>query len=365
MKSKIHENQKNNKISLSKKKILLVAVLQFLMVLGGCSGDESQPAEELFKDGIKADFITVNSGNDFAIGTDNATYTLGDRQDEKGLNHQSLIKIDSEGKETVLKKFDGTYPFAKLTITSTGDVLLISKGNQSPDQDKILRFENNFSELNAFYTMKPISSPFASKINLFTICNNNDNTYFVFDYDNKNIKRVLPELNTDVFVAGTGKNEVKDGKGLEAGIATVLKIISLNKVLYFIDELRIKDTTNNVWTYPLVSSNIRKLEYINNEWVITTLISTTNENEIYKDIAFDSNNDLYVSVWGKGIYKLNLLNNTLSLFIDRSEVKIWTTTKRDFIDFRYINGFKFKNNDLYVLNNGLIKISDYQSKLFK
>lgn len=45
-----------------------------------------------------------------------------------------------------------------------------------------------------------------------------------------------------------------------------------------------------------VSSNISKLEYVNNEWKVSTLISTTNVVAYYRDIAFDSKNDLYVLV---------------------------------------------------------------------
>ncbi|GIQ60835.1 hypothetical protein Flavo103_39710 [Flavobacterium collinsii] len=47
-----------------------------------------------------------------------------------------------------------------------------------------------------------------------------------------------------------------------------------------------------------VSSNISKLEYVNNEWKVSTLISTTNVVAYYRDIAFDSKNDLYVLVSG-------------------------------------------------------------------
>ncbi|WP_263361361.1 hypothetical protein [Flavobacterium collinsii] len=47
-----------------------------------------------------------------------------------------------------------------------------------------------------------------------------------------------------------------------------------------------------------VSSNISKLEYVNNEWKVSTLISTTNVVAYYRDIAFGSKNDLYVLVSG-------------------------------------------------------------------
>ncbi|WP_173964910.1 hypothetical protein [Flavobacterium collinsii] len=47
-----------------------------------------------------------------------------------------------------------------------------------------------------------------------------------------------------------------------------------------------------------VSSNISKLEYVNNEWKVSTLISTTNVVAYYHDIVFDCKNDLYVLVSG-------------------------------------------------------------------
>ncbi|WP_374175265.1 hypothetical protein [Flavobacterium tructae] len=339
-----------------KKRILLAAVLQFFLILNSCSGPESQPGGTPEEKGeIKADYITSFFINDFVIGTDNTLYAIGQTQDEKGY-YISLKKTDPDGKETILKNLDlGTYTFAKLALASNGNVLLVAKGNDSPDQDKILRFENNYTELNPFYTMKPISSPFASKINLFSICNNNDNTYFVFDYNARNVKRVLPELGGDVFVAGSGKNEIIDGAGLNASFGTVSKIISLNSVLYLIDDVYDSSTG----TYK--NSAIRKLENVNNEWKVTTLISATNGDH-FSDITFDTKNELYVVSAGKGIYKLNLQNNTLSLFKD-GELKVKTANKGVSTSFKYVEMVKFKGNDIYLLiSNDLIKISDFQTK---
>lgn len=340
-----------------KRRILAIALLQFFLVLNSCSGPDSKPAilpEE--KGEIKADYITSFSINDFVIGSDNKLYSIGQNQDEKGAIYISLKKTDLDGKEATLKNLDlGTYNLAKLALADNGDILMVSKGNDSPDQDKIMRFENNFSELNAFYAMKPISSPFASKINLFTICNNNDNTYFVFDINARNIKRVLPELKGDVFVAGSGKNEIKDGAGLDASFATITKIISLNSVLYLIDDLYDSSTG----TYK--NSAIRKLEYVNNEWNVKTLVSVTNGDH-FSDITFDTKNDLYVVNVGKGIFKLNLQDNSLSLFKD-GDLKVRGSGKGVFSSFKYVQMLKFKGNDIYLLESGnVIKISDFQTK---
>lgn len=348
-----------------KKRILLVVVCQLFLVLNSCSSDDTKPAEEWTPEGIKADFITLVNVEDFVINNDGTVSFIGQTPNDKDYLIK-LQKVDKDGNVTLLKGIDNYNFFSnKLAVTPAGDILLIAYTHQT-DTDKIFRFENNFTELNPFYTMKPISSPYASIIKLTAICNNNDNSYFVYDYGNKQIKRFLSELKTDVFVAGSGKEGIVDGSGLDVSFGGVAKIISLNNVLYMIDNLYDSSTA----TYK--KSAIRKLEYENNQWKVTTLISESN-GQHYTDLAFDSKNDLYVSVWDKGIYKLNLIDNTLSLFIDQEEMKVWRQSVKDnvksvvqdYIDFKHIDGFKIKNNDLYILNSYLIKISDFQSKLNK
>ncbi|KQB40394.1 hypothetical protein [Flavobacterium aquidurense] len=331
-----------------KKRILLVAVLQLFMVLGSCSSDSGDDSTSNSKKEIIVDYVAnVSYTVDFVINDDNTAYQFGNSDAE-------LKKIDSEGKITSLNKFaDLLSTGSKLSVSKSGEILLISPFNNG-DYDKIYRFEKNFSELNPFYTMKAISSPFAAKIRLYSICNNNDNTYFVFDYGNKQIKRYLPELGSDVFVAGSEKNEIKDGTGLNAGFSTVSRIISQNNVLYLIDNL---DQGNGA---AISNSSIRKLEYVNNEWKVTTLTSTATET--YIDIAFDSKNELYVLVKNKGISKLNLQNNTLSTF---KEGQLEFKKENTFYGFpsASVKAMKIKGNTMYLASdNELVKISDFQTK---
>jgi len=346
-----------------KKKILLAAVLQLFMVLGSCSsdsnsGDTVEDKEKLQEGEIKADFISPYSVSDFVINTDNTVSFIGQSPNDKDYPIK-FQKIDKDGNLTLLKGIS-SYNFlsTRLAVTPTGDFLLISY-NHDTDTDKIFHFENNYTELNPFYTMKPISSPFASKIRLTAITENNDNTYFVFDYGNRQIKRFVAELSTDVFVAGSGKNAIVDGAGIDAGFGSVSKIISQNNVLYLIDNM----SEGAASTF--VSSNIRKLEYVNNQWKVSTLLSTTVNEDRFRDIVFDSKNDLLV-LKGKGIYKLNFSDNTLSLFKD-GEIKVASFGKnssyRLTVDFNYLESFKIKNDDLYLAtSSNLIKISDFQSK---
>jgi hypothetical protein len=343
-----------------KKKILLLAVLQIFMVLSSCSsdsGDNNSPiAEELREGEIKADFISGYFVDDFVIDNDGGAFIVGQTPNDKDYLIK-FQKIDKNGNLTLLKGItDVSLLQSRLAVSPTGDFLLTAYNNQS-DGNKIFRFENNYTELNLFYTMQPISSPLANKFNITAITGNNDNTYFVFDHGNKQMKRFVPELNTDVFVAGSGKNSIIDGTGLDAGFGSVSKIISHNNILYFIDNLNIDNT--------FVSSNIRKLEYVNNQWKITTLLSTTIISEYFRDIVFDSKNDFLV-LKGKGIYKLNPSDNTFSLFKE-GELKIVAfgknATHRQTVDFNYLQSFKIKNNDLYlVTSSDIIKISDFQAK---
>lgn len=343
-----------------KKTILLAAVLQLFIVLSSCSSDSgsndnSGNTNQLQKGEVKADFI-LNNVDDFVINNDETAFFVGQTPNDKDYLVK-FQKIDKNGNLTLLKGITNPNLLSsRLAVTPTGDFLIIAY-NDPLEGDKIFRFENNYTEINLFYTMKPVSSPFANKIKLTAITENNDKTYFVFDYGNRQIKRFIPELNSDVFVAGSGKNVIVDGAGLDAGLASVSKIISHNNVLYFIDNLYTENT--------LTSSNLRKLENVNNQWKVSTLLSTTAIDESFKDIVFDSNNDLLV-LKGKGIYKLNLSDNTLSLFKD-GEIKVVAFSKnsssRTTVDFNYVESFKIKNNDLYlVTGSNFIKISDFQTK---
>lgn len=342
-----------------KNRILLLAVLQLVLIMSGCSsdsGDGSTQVIEEIKGEIKVDYIAdVSYTDDFVINNDKIVYKIG--QEDLTVK---LKKIDLEGKVTVLKTLDfSKFYGSSLSTTKDGNILLIPSFHDT-DRDKIFRFENNFSELNPFYLMKPISSPFASKIRLMSICDNNDNTYFVFDYNNGQMKRFLPELNTDVFVAGSGKNGIQDGAGLNASFGYISKIISQNNILYIIDNLYSGAAST------FVSSSIRKLEYVNNEWKVSTLISTTNADAYYTDMAFDSKNELYVLVNNKGISKLNLQDNTLSLFKDGDLIVVKGTTYYS-SSYQSITRMKIKGNDMYLIlaSSSLIKISDFQSKLSK
>lgn len=342
------------------KRILLLAICQLFLLFSSCSEDV-KPKEEWIPEGTEVGFITPTRADDFVVKNDGTVFFIGQTPNEKDFPIK-LQKVDKDGKISLLKGINNyDFLYNKLAITAAGDVLLVAYTHQN-NTDKIFRFENNFTELNPYYTMKPINSPNANKIRLAAICNNNDNSFFVYDYNNKQMKRFLPELETDVFVAGSGNEGIVDGLGLGVSFGDVKKIISLNNVLYIIDNLYDSSTA----TYK--RSAIRKIVYENNQWKVTTLISVS-DGQHYTDISFDSKNDLYVSVWNKGIYKLNQNDNSLTVFVDKEEMKIWNKTvdnkidTQSFINFKQIDGFKFVDKDLYISNNSLIKILDYQSKL--
>lgn len=333
-----------------KKRILLGGLIQFFLVLNGCSSDSgndsgSNPGEN---GEVVVDYVAeVASTDDFIVNSDNTVYQIGQKE---GV---SLKKIDLEGNFISLMPLTYSFLKSKLSISKSGEILLINPFSDL-DYSTIYRFDNNFSEVNSLYTMKPVSSPFANKTRLLSICNNNDNTYFVFDYGNRQIKRFLPELSADVFVAGSEKSEIKDGTGLNAGFSVVTKIVPQNNILYLIDNL---DTGNGVTFF---SSNIRKLEYVNNEWKVTTLISSTTDT--YTDIAFDSKNELYVLIKEKGIFKLNLLDNTLSSFKE-GQFEFKKDNHHYSFPSSYIKAIKIKGDDLYVTSDTFfIKISDFQVK---
>jgi hypothetical protein len=333
-----------------KKQILSVGL--FMMVLSSCSSSDSEKSAEEMLPGVQADYFAKMDlrVDGFVVNNDGNVYAVGPNALTTG-SYMYFKKIDPSGNVTIpndLKSIDFTK--LKLTNTETGDVLMVTSDTYITG-NKIFRLENNFSEINSFYTMKPTSSPYAKPIRLSEICNNGDGTYFVFDGSTMSMKRVAPTLNTDVLMAGSGKAGITDGTALNASFGYVSQIISRSNILYVIDGSNILGETNT----------IRKIEYTTEGWKVTTLISTTTD--LYKNIAIDSKNNFYVLVSGKGVYKLNLQNNSMSLYID-DRVKVIHNDTYNFIDFKFINFMSIKNDDLYTENYGeLIKVSNFQSKL--
>lgn len=156
---------------------------------------------------IKVDYI-VDAGTyiNGLIVNDNIAYVSGQYNVSNKVTLK-LNKIDPLGNVTTLKEFaDGEIFTEELTNNKAGEVLGISS---SPAYgNKIYHFEKNYSEINPFYTMKPVSSTFAKLINLKAICNDGKDSYFVFDSSTLSMKRVVPDLNTDILIAGSEKKEI-------------------------------------------------------------------------------------------------------------------------------------------------------------
>lgn len=339
-----------------KKRILVVSALQLFMVLGSCSsdsGDNSNPAPPVVIEGeIKVDYgvnVSRSVGYGFVVNNDNTVF-FTEQYQQSGQYKIRLGKIDETGKVTSLSDLDTSKFFNnELCNTPSGDIVLFTY--DSNYGNLLYRFENNYTSLSPFYTMKP-NGPFGGTVRLSSICNASTPTtesYFVFDYGIKSIKRiVVGSVNNDILVAGSQKQEIKDGVGLDASFFGISQMIWKNDILYVIDR-----------DYGKVST-VRKMEQTVEGWKVTTLASTTTD--IYENIGVDSQNNLYVLLKGKGIYKLDPLNNTLSVYKD-GLIKI-DKPYREGINLKELNFMNIKNDDLYIGNIGTLrKISNFRTKL--
>jgi hypothetical protein len=336
-----------------KNKILVVLLVQGMFLFNGCSsdsGDNSVTDPEVIEGEIKVDYavgVNTYTMEGFVVNDDNTVFFTEFVNDS---GKTQLGKIDVAGKVTVLSNLDN-FKFLnnELCNTLSGGIVLITYNS---DYGNLLyRFENNYTTLSPFYTMKP-NGPVGGTVQVGSICNASTSTaesYFVFDYGIKSIKRiVIGSVNTDVLIAGSQKQEIKDGVGLDAGFFSISQMICKNEILYFIDR-----DYGKVFT-------VRKMEQTAAGWKVTTLVSTTTE--IYQNIGIDSQNNLYVLLKGKGIYKLDPLTNTLSVYKE-GIIKV-DKPNREGINLKDADFMYIKNDDLYIGGIGnLRKISNFRTKL--
>jgi hypothetical protein len=340
------------------KKIVFAALALIVISCSKNEGDLPKPY------GIKIDYraypFAISISN-LTVNTDNSVYAiLYDPLPQGGVQY-TLKKITQTAEVTDLGVFKGIGENQLMGIanSSNGNLFVTSTGyyDSKSSAGKVFSYNNNFSLLNT-YTMSVPNSPNPPTVNLTNICNYGDDTYFVFDGTISSMKRYFPNQNLDAFIAGantTGTSEIVDGIGLNAKFLGVSKIISENNIVYVIDGTKA----------------IRKIEDTSKGWKVTTLIASTTD--VYKSIAIDSQNNFYVLVEKKGIYKLDTQTNTLSGFksgvmdvnyITSVPQSTFTINNQYTINFNNVQSMFIKNDDLYLEEeHALFKISNFQSKL--
>jgi hypothetical protein len=184
--------------------------------------------------------------------------------------------------------------------------------------------------------------------NIAVVSKYSENSIVVFDRSTQTLEFYLPQDNLESVIAGSGNASITDGVGTNASFKDVSKIVCRDNKIYLIDDYR----------------NLRKVEYINNEYKVTTLISNYSDN--IDDLAVDQDGELFALVNGQGIMKLNSVTNKLDVFKGGYNLTI-TPDKSYESSISWENGvFKMyiKNSDLYLVNGlRIVKISDFKSKL--
>ncbi|AIN75030.1 hypothetical protein O8E88_000978 [Flavobacterium psychrophilum] len=325
-----------------------LALLLATLIVLSCSKNEP---EDLFKNYLTVDydvdFYAANRNNqiefnDLTITSTNDVYLLlDDRTNSKAL----LSKVSSNGaKSEVLNNLRG-FLGNGINITSTLNDKLFFNSDGADNRNKIFSYDN--IQLNS-YVMIDNGPNYINKAQNTAMSRYSNNSIVVFDNNNKTLKFYLPENNLESTIAGSGNASVVDGNGLSASFKSISKIVCRDNKIYVIDDY----------------TNLRKIEFINNAYKVTTLVS--NYNSTIEDIAIDSNNDIYASVNGQGILKLNNTTNTFESFKTGSVNTITPDkTKTGFISWSNgVTGMYINENDLYILNGvRLIKISNFKSKI--
>lgn len=323
------------------KRILCILTL---VILCSCSNEEGVSKIEK----LTVDYSVGTGGwfHDLTINTDNNVYLFSYSNLNNVLDLR-LSKISELGDRTVLSQnLYQDFAANKISVTNinSGQLYWLSASHNS--KKKVLSFNNDYSQVN-YYDLPP-SSPVLDQVSLTTFCSFEGNSLIVFDYGTNQFKKVTISQSTTEIIVGSGNDATNDGEGLNAGLKDVHKMISKDNIVYFIDSSR----------------NIRKMEYSSNKYIVSTLINNF-EFDI-KDIAIDSNNEIYVLVENKGIFKYSKDNSNLVQYKTGStEYKIIDQPSGGNLYWDNVTNIYIKGNDLYLIIDDLklIKIKDFQSKI--
>lgn len=329
-----------NKLNILKSLLLCIISTSIF----SCNSDDSEPNITEDNDSILADYIVdIGSIKDFSIDVNNEInyiYT-GNSSGETSL---SIRKINNSGNITVLEETDFSLFGNYMGIANSGDGNIYYVTDSNNEGSKVYNYSVNTSSSSS-YSMTPISSPLVGPIRMSDIENFGDGTYIAFDYSALGLRRYIPSLETDIVIAGSGNSSISDGSGLNADFIFVTEILSVNEMIYVIDDF----------------NNLRKVEENGNVFNVTTLISDYTDD--FNDITVDNNGNILVLVDNKGVYKLNSSNNSLEEYLI-GELKLTNNNSSYTTEWGFFDKFLINQNDLFLYSSeDLIKISDFETKL--
>lgn len=325
--------------------------LFFLLLTALCIGfyscsDNGNDDYDPLKDLVEIDYVAdLGYFKDMTINTDGAVYALAYDQSAT-TSAYPVKKVLADGSISLLNISWGDHFGNTLRITNTNDGKLYWTSDMSPDRDKILTFSDNFSGIGTI-KIKGTDGPFSPAPRLTAIAPYENNSLVVFDVSYRQLKRYYFSLNTDIVMAGSEKDEVKDGVGLKAGFSYVNRILPYGNILYVLDK----------------SKNIRMVEMQESLPKVTTVLADSPV-EI-RDMAIDADGNFYLATT-QGLYTLKKGSKNIKLITEKGSVDIKTKDgKPNTLHFSVIDNLYIKGNDLYfVTGHGTLnKISDFKNKL--
>lgn len=318
------------------KKITLILIATTLF---SCSKDNVTPENTNLKIDIYR-FVDNVFPIDIGFTQSNELIVLSHDQ---SLYQLQLRKIASNGTVTIIEdNLANSISNESNLVISTGDKFNFIN-QRSGTWDKTFTYSNGVT---TSHTLQSNGPNFPTP-KIFQMAKYTDNSAVLYDASIQSLKLFLFDSNSETLIAGSGNSQITDGNGSNASFKYIQKIKCKNNKIYVIDD----------------SKNLRKIEYINNQYNVTTLIS--NYADYLTDIAIDSNNDVYVNVYSKGIYKLNQINNTLELYKNgMTPINDGTNNLAAAIYWESIDQLYINNNDLYFKTyNTLYRITDFKNKL--
>ncbi len=323
-------------------------LLSTTFIATSCSSDsnDTEPVDT----SIQADYVAkIGSTKDITINNNGEVKYIG-MEETSDFYELSLKTVDIEGNVRKLTTLDfNTYYANNMGVAAddSGNILFVNDFNTSGKN--INQYSPSSNSISS-YTVKHLSSAPINNARMNVIRKFDNNSYIVFDYSTFSIRRYMPNLATDVQIVGSGTSGTTDGVGINGSFSGVSDIaVHDNSLAYVIDQ----------W-----GKSLRKIELVNGQYKITTLVTSANEE--YRDISTDDQGNLLVLLSNKGIFKFSKTSGALEPYLT-GELKVSTKKPSDYgikTNWESVSLFFVKNADIYVkYGESLIKISNYKAKL--
>lgn len=304
----------------------------FLVSLISCNSNDGIKSPPPIDEGvIQADYIKDISVSNFRFITTPAgdIFYLGLVEKDNSL-FSSLMKLSSTGETLTIDEIDSVSIGSFVDLAYSNNKILYTV-YLNTGKSKLSSFAINDNTISAFEINEQ------SYYHSASITNYMNDTFIYSDYSV--LRKYIPEQNISIRITDTNPLLEK-----------INKMISVGNTIYMIES----------------GKNLIKITDNGGElFAVTALIENNAQN--ISDITADDAGNVFLLIYGKGIYKLNSDNTLEEYLTGEFTVNDSSTATINSYGSQYggLNSIQIINSDLYLyLSGSLIKISDYKSKVF-